>query len=95
MLSKEENIKRIKTEIEWLITQSHKSIYVIIDGDRTLIPTDSTKFFFKYLQLEYTDIKDIFQQQGYSFEAFYNVALYYSNIEEKNTTVPALKVQTK
>jgi phosphoserine phosphatase len=80
MLSKEENIKRVKADIDRLVASSHKPIYVIIDGDRTLIPTDSTKFFFEYLNLDYTDIKNIFKQ-GYSFDAFYNVALYYSKIE--------------
>lgn len=81
MLSQEENKKRVKADIDRLVACSHKSIYVIIDGDRTLIPTDSTKFFFEHLNLEYTDIKDIFKQHGYSFDAFYNAALYYSKIE--------------
>lgn len=81
MLSQEENIKRVKADIDGFVASSHKPIYVIIDGDRTLIPTDSTKFFFEHLNLEYTDIKSIFKQHGYSFDAFYNVALYYSKIE--------------
>lgn len=81
MLSQEENKKRVKANIDRFLTYSQKSIYVIIDGDRTLIPTDSTKFFFEHLNLEYSDIKNIFKQHGYSFDAFYNVALYYSKIE--------------
>ncbi len=81
MLSQEENIKRVKAEIDRFVAASQKPIYVIIDGDRTLIPTDSTKFFFEHLNLEYTDIKNIFKQHGYYFDAFYNVALYYSKIE--------------
>lgn len=81
MLSQEENIKRVKADIDRFVASSHKPIYVIIDGDRTLIPTDSTKFFFEHLNLDYTDIKNIFKQHGYSFDAFYNVALYYSKIE--------------
>lgn len=83
MLSQEENIKRVKAEIDKFLTFSHKTIYVIIDGDRTLIPNDSTKFFFEHLNLEYTDLKNIFKQHGYSFDAFYNVALYYSKIEKE------------
>lgn len=81
MLSQEENLKRVKAEIDKFLTSSNKPIYVIIDGDRTLIPTDSTKFFFEHLNLDYIDIKNIFKQYGYSFDAFYNVALYYSKIE--------------
>ena len=81
MLSQEENIKRVKADIDRFVACSHKPIYVIIDGDRTLIPTDSTKFFFEHLNLDYNDIKNIFKQYGYSFDAFYNVALYYSKIE--------------
>lgn len=81
MLTNEENIKRVKADIDRFVAGSHKPIYVIIDGDRTLIPNDSTKFFFDHLNLDYTDIKNIFKQQGYSFDAFYNVALYYSKIE--------------
>jgi phosphoserine phosphatase len=81
MLSQTENIKRVKAEIDRIVACSHNSIYVIIDGDRTLIPTDSTKFFFEHLNLDYNDIKNIFKQHGYSFDAFYNVALYYSKIE--------------
>ena len=81
MLSEKENIKRVKANIDRFVAASNKSIYVIIDGDRTLIPIDSTKFFFDHLNLEYTDIKNIFKQHGYSFDAFYNAALYYSKIE--------------
>lgn len=81
MLSQEENIKRVKAGIDSFVSSSHKTIYVIIDGDRTLIPTDSTKFFFEHLNLDYNDIKNIFKKHGYSFDAFYNVALYYSQIE--------------
>ena len=83
MLSQEENIKRVKTDIERFVACSHKPFYVVIDGDRTLIPNDSTKFFFEFLNLDYNDIKNIFKQHGYSFDAFYNVALYYSKIEKE------------
>lgn len=83
MLSQEENIKRVKADIDSFLACNNKKIYVIIDGDRTLIPNDSTKFFFEHLNLEYTDLKNIFGQHGYSFDAFYNVALYYSKIEKE------------
>jgi phosphoserine phosphatase len=82
MLSEQENIIRVKANIDDFLAASHKSIYVIIDGDRTLIPTDSTKFFFEFLNLEYDNIKNIFKEHGYSFEAFHKVAMYYSQIEQ-------------
>ncbi len=91
MLSKEENIKRVKADIERFVAGSHKPFYVIIDGDRTLIPTDSTKFFFDHLNLDYTDIKNIFKQHGYSFDAFYNVALYYSKIEMEKYNIACIE----
>lgn len=83
MLSEKENIHRVKKVINDLMATSEKSIYVIIDGDRTIIPTDSTKFFFEYLNLDFNHIKSIFKQHGYSYAAFYNVAKYYSKIEKK------------
>lgn len=91
MLSQEENIKRVKADIDRFVACSHKPIYVIIDGDRTLIPTDSTKFFFEHLNLEYTDLKNIFKQHGYSFDAFYNVALYYSKIETEKYNLACIE----
>lgn len=83
MISEQENIRRVKEEIHRIVSCSQKSIYVMIDGDQTLIPTDSTKFFFDYLSLEFTEIKDIFKKYGYSFEAFYKVATFYSRIDQE------------
>jgi phosphoserine phosphatase len=91
MLSQAENIKRVKAEIDRIVAASHNPIYVIIDGDRTLIPTDSTKFFFEHLNLDYNDIKNVFKQHGYSFDAFYNVALYYSQIEMEKYNLACTK----
>lgn len=83
MLSEQENIERIKAKVNSLLANSCKEVFVIIDGDRTLIPTDSTKYFFQFLSLEYSDIKSIFKEHGYTFEAFHRVALFYSNIERE------------
>lgn len=91
MLSQEENIKRVKANIERFVAASQKSFYVIIDGDRTLIPSDSTKIFFEYLNLEFNDIKNIFKQYGYTFDAFYNVALYYSKIEREKYNLACIQ----
>ena len=60
---------------------SGNSAYVLLDGDRTLIPHDSTRVFLQSLNLDYADIKNIFMRQGYSFDAFYSAANYYSKIE--------------
>jgi hypothetical protein len=83
MLNETRNIANISCVIEQIIAQSKSSVYLIIDGDRTLIPSDSTKFFFEYLNLDFIDLKNIFQMSGYTFEAFYKAALFYSNIEKE------------
>ncbi|WMX17171.1 HAD family hydrolase [Aureispira sp. CCB-E] len=83
MLNEQENISRVEACINEILAQSDKSIFLIIDGDRTLISTDSTKYFFKHLELEFIEIKSIFQKYDYTFEAFYHVALFYSRIDEK------------
>jgi phosphoserine phosphatase len=83
MLDEQTNLIRIEQAIQQIVAQSSQSTYVIMDGDRTLIPTDSTKFFLNYLSLSYTDLKEIFQKDGYSFEAFYKVACYYAQIEKE------------
>lgn len=83
MLDENKNIILIQENINNFIAQSNKDIFVIIDGDRTLIPVDSTKYFFEYLKIDFNSIKTIFQNYGYSFEAFYNVALFYSQIERE------------
>ena len=82
MLTEEENIKRVEKHLRTIITGSEKALYVVVDGDRTLIPSDSTLHFFEALNIEYDDIRRIFMEYGYSFTAFHNVALYYSCIDE-------------
>ena len=82
MITEEENIKLVTNYVKRMIRSGNKATYVIIDGDRTLIPNDSTKYFFEYLQLDYMDIKNIFKKYGYTFDAFQKVADYYSRIEK-------------
>lgn len=91
MITQQENIKKIKTEIDMLLASGQKDIYILIDGDRTLIPVDSAKYFFQTLHLELNDIKRIFKQFGYSFSAFYKVALYYSKIDEFQYKIACLE----
>ena len=90
-MTQQENIEKVKKDIERYVACSHKPFYVIIDGDRTLIPTDSTKFFFEFLELDYNDLKNIFKEHGYSFDAFYNVALYYSKIEKEKYNLACIE----
>lgn len=80
MLTEKENIIRVKARINKLITESNKLIFILIDGDKTLTPTDSTKYFFEYLGRNFKDLEQIFHKSGYCFESFHNVALYYSDI---------------
>jgi phosphoserine phosphatase len=81
MISQEENRKRIAETVGELISGSNKSVFIIIDGDRTLIPVDSTKYFFRHLDLDYSVLKNIFMEHGYTFEAFNKAARYYSSID--------------
>lgn len=81
MLTQQDNISRVEAEIRGIMARQPESTFVLIDGDRTLIPNDSTRNFFAELDLDFNDIKRIFQQHGCAFEAFLNVALFYSNIE--------------
>lgn len=83
MFNQEENIRQVQSRINQLIANCDKSVFVIIDGDRTLIPTDSTLFFFDHLKKDFTDLENIFHKSGYSFESFYNAALYYSQIDRE------------
>lgn len=83
MIDENRNIILVKNVIYELIAKSNKETFVIIDGDKTLIPVDSTKYFFEHLSIDFNSIKTIFQNYGYSFEAFYNVALFYSQIERE------------
>ncbi len=83
MLTETENHNRIAQLIRKIISKSDKAIVVIIDGDRTFIPTDSTKYFFEYLQKDYGAIKQIFKQHGYAFTGFHEVAKFYSTIENE------------
>lgn len=83
MLTEEENIRMVKAKILHIVSESNKDRFVIIDGDRTIIPIDSTKHFFEYLHRNYTDLKSIFQKYGYSFEGFYHAANYYTQIHHE------------
>ena len=78
---RQQNIKKVAARVGKIMACSDNSVYVLLDGDRTLIPNDSTRIFLRSLNIDYADIKNIFVRQGYSFDAFYNAATYYSEIE--------------
>lgn len=81
MLTEKQNITIVQNRINQILNASSMKKFVVIDGDRTIIPTDSTKYFFEYLGRNYSDLKIIFQVHGYSFEGFYQAANYYSQIQ--------------
>lgn len=83
MLTNRKNIERIISRTQSTLRGSDKKVYVIIDGDRTLIPTDSTQQFFHALDLDFRDLKAIFKTPEYSFQEFLKAAEFYSAIEPK------------
>jgi hypothetical protein len=64
-----ENYNRVKSVVAEILANSNKGIVLLIDGDRTLIPVDSTKAFFQYSGLSFEKLKNIFQMFGYTYEA--------------------------
>lgn len=84
MIYEHENIIRVTEKVNEIISASQKSTFVVIDGDRTLIPTDSTLFFFDRLGLNFKELETIFNKDGYSYVAFHNAAALYSQINHKD-----------
>jgi len=82
MLTETENQIRAIITIENIVQSSNKENYILIDGDRTFTPVDSTKSFFEHIDLNILDIKSVFRENGYSFDAFYKVAQIYSKIDK-------------
>ena len=79
-MTSQQNIANLTAYMQKFLIQDEATTYMIIDGDRTLIPVDSTRNFFKLLELDFMALKNIFQEHDYSFEAFYKVATLYSKI---------------
>ena len=44
-----------------LITRSEKREFVIIDGKRALIPSDSTKYLFEFINISFEDLENKFK----------------------------------
>lgn len=79
-MTSQENTANLTAYMQKFLIQDEATTYMIIDGDRTLIPVDSTRHFFQLLQLDFRVLKNIFQEHDYSFEAFDKVATFYSGI---------------
>lgn len=80
MINRAESLESVRKRAIQITKRSNKKFVVVLDGDRTLIPIDSTRPFFKILQLDFLDIKSIFKQNGYTYKAFLDVATYYNEI---------------
>jgi adenylate kinase len=58
-------------------------VYLLIDGDRTLVPQDTGTLFFDQVSTLNVPqpLKEIFQRyESYTFQAFWEVAMLYSNV---------------
>jgi len=53
---------------------------VLLDGDRTLCEPDTSRFFIERVNLDLAQIKQAFQEFGYTFPGFYNMVRCYSQI---------------
>lgn len=80
MLTKESNTKIINGVVQKLVNSTTKDKFVLIDGDRTLSPIDSTKPFLKYSGIDYLTLESCFETTHYSFDMFLNAARLYSKI---------------
>lgn len=75
------NIKNMLIELEEIINNSNKRIYILFDADNTLFPNDSGKLFSKYSNFDFLKVKAVFESYGdYCFDAFYDLASLYSEI---------------
>lgn len=87
MLNKKINEQIIAKKVERIIkNEENKKVYLIIDGDKTFSESDSTIKFCEYAEINFDVILGFFKNYNYSFKNFYQVACFYSSIEEKKYT---------
>jgi len=91
MISESENWNQLRKVSFEIIERSVSKVVVLIDGDRTLAPTDTTKIFFKNLAIDFQQLKEIFKEFGYSFEAFLNVSKFYTKIPPRQYATGCLE----
>eukprot|EP00978_Attheya_sp_CCMP212_P016428 scaffold43013_cov52-Attheya_sp.AAC.4 len=76
-VASEQNLKKA------LGTLPSANVYLLIDGDRTLVEEDTGKLFLEHIlpPVSGDPLKHIFQRHAeYTFESFFEVAMYYANI---------------
>jgi len=87
------NREKITKHIHKLANQSKNNLAILLDADGTLIPYDSSKVISTYLSgVDPQVIKTIFQRfDEYCFDAFYEVAKYYSKANKAVDFITASK----
>lgn len=80
MLTQDSNTAIISEVVQQLVTSTTKEKFVLIDGDRTLSPIDSTQPFLKYAGIDRQTLESCFETTHYSFDMFLNAARLYSKI---------------
>lgn len=88
-----DNRERITKHIRKLAKQCKNNLAILLDADGTLIHFDSTDVISNYLSgVHPQDIKPIFQRfDEYCFDAFYEVAKYYSKDNKAEDFIAASK----
>ncbi|HNF57920.1 MAG TPA: HAD hydrolase family protein [Leptospiraceae bacterium] len=75
------NLENVRLSLEKLDLK--KNITIIFDCDRTITKEDTTIRFCDNAKVSFFEIKDIFKKYDYTFEGFYEVSKFYSNISKE------------
>lgn len=84
MITQESNLKHLNGLIEKLVHSTNHETFVLIDGDRTLSPEDSTHSFLKYSSIDYDTLEACFEKTHYSFSMFLDAAKLYSTVSPED-----------
>ncbi len=75
------NLNNMLKELENIVFNNKKRVFVLFDADNTLFDNDSGIVFSKHSNFDFSEVKKIFKSyDDYCFSAFYEVATLYSNI---------------
>lgn len=82
MPTKTTNFDQIRQILESPDFSDCKNI-ILMDGDKTLCPEDTTRILFEKAGWDFEDLKKIYNKHHYTFEGFYAAARFYSRTERK------------
>lgn len=80
MLTQEVNYQTIQKLVHQLVDGNSNQCFLLLDGDRTLSPVDTTLSFLKHAGITEEALEACFEPGYYSFDMFLRVAQLYSAI---------------